>query len=120
MMIRRLALLALLSTAAATTTPIPKWPPWISIESPVNPYDPAAKGALLVVHATFREGESQLSDVSGTAEGLVGGSRRTIPLHFEAVGRPNEYALRKQWPSDGAWLVRVNLRTTTAIVTLDR
>src|SRR3954462_16006503 len=92
-----------LSLAAATgawvTPSIAKWPPWISIESPVNPFDPMARGAVLLVHATFWEGTAQLSDVSGAAEGIVNGARRTVPLRFDSTGRPNIFALRKQWPS---------------------
>jgi hypothetical protein len=71
---RRLLLpaLALLAAGAAVTASaaLLKWPPWISIESPVNPFDAAAHGAVLLVHATFREGPAQVSDLSGTAEGL--------------------------------------------------
>jgi hypothetical protein len=113
-----LAALAL-ATAAFVTPSIPKWPPWISIESPVNPYDNSARGALLLVHASFREGQSQLSDVSGSAEGLVNGARRSVPLRFEATNRPDVYALRPQWPTEGRWVLRIGLRTTTAIVALD-
>jgi hypothetical protein len=113
--------LGIIAIAGAFVAPsIAKWPPWISIESPVNPFDPMARGAVLLVHATFREGTAQLSDVSGTAEGIVNGARRTVPLRFDSTGRPNIFALRKQWPSDGAWLLRIAVKTTTAIVTLDR
>jgi hypothetical protein len=107
------------ATAAFAAPSIAKWPPWISIETPVNPFDPNARGALLLVHATFREGVAQLSDLTGTAEGIVDGARRTIPLRFESAGRPSIFALRKQWPSEGAWLLRIAVRSTTAIVTLD-
>jgi hypothetical protein len=107
-------------TGAATRPAIFKSPPWISIESPVNPYDAATRNAVLLVHAEFREGDSQLADLSGTAEGLVRGARQSVPLRFDATSRPNVYALRRQWPSDGAWLVRINLRATTALVSLDR
>ena len=96
-----------------------KWPPWISIESPVNPYDPSARGAAMLVHAAFREGQAQLSDLSGSAEGIVSGVRRSIPLHFDSTARPNVFALRKQWPAEGTWLLRIALKSTTAIVTLD-
>src|SRR4051812_38228458 len=114
------ALVALsVATGAFTTPNIPKWPPWLSIESPVNPYDPSAKDAVLLVHAAFREGTSQLSDVSGSAEGLVKGARRSVPLRFEATSRPDVYALRKQWPAEGRWVLRIALRTTTALVTID-
>lgn len=119
---RPLAILMALAvaTTAFVTPNIPKWPPWISIESPVNPYDPSARGALLLVHATFREGASQLSDVSGTAEGIVNGKRRSVALRFDNTDRPNVYALRPQWPAEGRWVLRIDLRTTTALVAIDQ
>lgn len=107
------------ATGAFASTSIVKWPPWISIETPVNPYDPTARGATMLVHATFREGPARLSDVSGSAEGIVDGIRRTIPLRFDSTGQPSVFALRRQWPTEGAWLVRISVRSTTAIVTLD-
>jgi hypothetical protein len=117
------ALGAVMSTAAfstpVTTGTVVKWPPWVSIEAPVNPFDATARGAVLLVHTAFREGVAQMSDLTGTAEGLVNGTRRTIPLRFETTGRPNVFALRRQWPTEGTWLARINLRGTTAIVRLD-
>ena len=113
-----IAALALATTAFASPR-IPKWPPWLSIESPVNPYDTSARGALLLVHAVFREGQSQVSDLNGTAEGLVNGVRRSVPLRFDNTNRPNTYALRPQWPAEGRWVLRINLRSTTALVALD-
>jgi hypothetical protein len=122
-MTRRFMLpLVAVAVVAATTAFSPnvaKWPPWISIESPVNPFDATARGAAMLVHATFREGPSQLSDLSGTAEGLVNGVRRSIRLRFDVTGQPNVFALRRQWPTDGSWLLRINLRTTSALVMLD-
>jgi hypothetical protein len=119
----RRSLLALMTLSVATTafaTPhIPKWPPWLSIESPVNPYDASARGALLLVHATFREGPSKLADVTGSAEGVVNGARRSVQLRFENTNRPDVYALRPQWPAEGRWVLRINLRSTTALVALD-
>src|SRR5438105_10626252 len=98
------------ATAAFTAPSAAKWPPWLSIESPVNPFDPTARGAAFLVHAVFREGQAQLSDISGTAEGLVDGSRRSIALRFDATGRPGVFAVRRQWPSDGKWLLRIALQ----------
>jgi hypothetical protein len=117
-------LLAFVTATAAFVAPtratLVKWPPWLSIESPVNPFDPTTRGAVLLAHAVFREGSSQLSDLSGTAEGIVNGARRSVTLRFDATGQPNVFALRRQWPTEGAWLLRIALRQTTAIVTLDR
>ncbi|MGH7622773.1 MAG: hypothetical protein ACREMU_10575 [Gemmatimonadaceae bacterium] len=118
---RLLSLVALALAAGATLAAAPaavKWPPWLSIESPVNPFDPATRGAMLLVHAAFREGPAQLADLSGSAEGTVNGARHSVALHFDSTGRPNVFALRRQWPTEGTWVLRISLRTTTAIVTL--
>lgn len=118
------ALLALITATAAFVSPFAplllKWPPWLSIEAPVNPFDPATRGAVLLAHATFREGQAQVSDLSGTAEGIVNGRRRSVTLRFDTTGRANVFALRRQWPTEGSWLLRIALKQTTAIVTLDR
>jgi len=105
-----LASLACVAGAAATIArPAPlaaagamAGPPWISIEYPVNPWDRSTRGAHLLVHA-YHHGTSVGHPVSGTAEGLVDGERRTITLRFETTSRTGVYALRKQWPSEGAW-----------------
>ena len=114
-------LVAIVATTAAFTAPaMMKWPPWLSIESPVNPFDASARGAELLVHATFREGQAQLADLTGTAEGLVNGARRSVPLRFETTSRPSVFALRRQWPAEGTWVLRIALKSTTAIVSIDR
>lgn len=95
---------ALALTAAAPPT---VGPPWISIEVPPNPYDRASRGAFLVVH-TYHHGQSIASGVTGTAEGIVGGARRTVRLAFDSTSRAGSYALRKQWPADGVWMLVIN------------
>ena len=107
-------------TAAAPATIHAKWPPWLSIESPVNPFDESTSGAVFLVHATTRDGTPGLDSVSGYAEGLVDHVRRTIALTFDATSRPGVFAVRRQWPTEGTWIVRVSLASTTAIVVLDR
>ena len=82
-------------------------PPWISIETPPNPYDPASRGAFLVVH-TFHHGDIVASGVTGTAEGIVAGARRSVRLAFDTTSRRGSYALRKQWPTDGVWMLVIN------------
>jgi hypothetical protein len=98
-----------LVAAAPSTGAHRAGPPWISIEYPANPLDPTTRGAYLLVHA-FHHQIPMESTVSGTAEGLVGGERKSIALRFEGTGRPGVYALRKQWTDDGVWslLISVN------------
>jgi hypothetical protein len=101
-----LALSALLTTALAA--PAVAGPPWISIELPANPYDQATRGAYLVVHA-FHHGIPVAFPVTGTAEGIVNGQRRSIDLKFTATSHTGEYALRRMWPSEGTWTLVISV-----------
>jgi hypothetical protein len=109
-----------LGAAAPSSTRVIKWPPWLSIESPVNPWDPSSRDVAFYVHTMLREGVPSVSDVTGTAYGLVSGARRTVPLQFGATGRPGVFSVRRSWPAEGSWVLRVSLLTTTALLTLDR
>ncbi len=93
----------------ATTAFVSKGPPWISIEYPANPYDSASRGAFLLVHS-FHHGQNVAFPVSGSAEGLVNGARRTVSLEFKSTSRPGVYALHKQWPDDGVWTLVLSVR----------
>ena len=111
-------LAAALAAAVAARAPLPTasaaWaapvvgPPWVSIEYPANPFDRGSRGAYLLVHA-FHHGTPAPFPVSGTAEGLVRGERRTVRLTFEPAGRPGVYALRKQCSDDGVWTLVVRV-----------
>lgn len=111
-----------LPMSAPTPAPAPVGPPWISIEYPVNPYDASTRDAFLVVHA-FHHGSPMAFPVSGTAEGLVNGQRRSITLEFQKASRTGEFALRKQWPDQGTWTLVIGVAQgpedrVTAIVDL--
>ena len=102
----RTAMLAAAALAVGAATPA-FGPPWISIETPPNPYDATSRGAFLIVH-TFHHGNLTASGVTGAAEGIVSGARKTIPLTFDTTSRRGSYALRKQWPNDGTWMLVIN------------
>lgn len=93
--------------ASLPTSPV-AGPPWISIEYPVNPFDRTTRGAHLLVHAYYH-GTPIAYPVTGTAEGIVNGERRTLTLRFETTSRTGVYALRKQWPSEGTWTLVINV-----------
>ena len=95
------------------------WPPWLSIESPTNPFDPATRDAVFLVHAMTREGTPKITDLTATAEGLVNGARQTMTVILSATGQPGVFAVRKQWPASGTWLIQLTLANTTALVSLD-
>jgi hypothetical protein len=100
--------LALTFPAEAPTTESALGPPWISIEHPVNPYDSTTKSAFLLVHA-FHHGTPTNFPVSGTAEGLVRGERKSVSLEFQPTSRPGVYALKRQWSTEGTWTLVVSV-----------
>jgi len=83
-------------------------PPWISVELPANPFDRATRGAFLVVH-TYHHELAVPYVVSGTAEGLVGGQRRTVRLEASPTGRGGSFAVRRNWGEEGVWVLRLEV-----------
>ncbi|HYT04679.1 MAG TPA: hypothetical protein VEM13_07340 [Gemmatimonadales bacterium] len=90
------------SVAVARPDDFPAGPPWISIELPVNPYDQSMRGAFLLVHA-FHHQTPVGYVVTGTAEGIVNGERRSLKLEFTETSRDGVYALKRLWPEEGTW-----------------
>lgn len=104
----RRVLLVLLAGSLLPAIALAKGPPWISIELPANPWDPATRGAFLVVHA-FHHGTPLPLPVTGTAEGLVNGERRSVPLSFEPAGRAGAFALKNTWGQGGRWVLVITV-----------
>ena len=105
-MLSRLALAALLVLAAPSAAFA--GPPWISIELPANPWDRDTRGAFLVVH-TFHHGNVIDAPLTGTAERMLDGRRRSVQLTFEKTSRPGVYALKNQWGTEGRWVLLISL-----------
>ena len=105
---RRSSLTLALFTLAALPSVAFAGPPWISIELPANPYDRATKGAFLVVHA-FHHGTPVGFPVSGKAEGIVNGQRKSIDLKFDRTERDGAYVLRNQWGTEGEWTLVISV-----------
>ena len=80
--------------------------PWISIETPVNPYEASTSGALFLVHTWVHQNPSDLP-VSGRAEGLVDGKRRSVPFPLNKSAHTGTYAVQRQWGDKGIWTVLV-------------
>jgi hypothetical protein len=112
------------SDAIAAVESVRKGPPWISIEYPPNPHDEASRNAFLLVNA-FHHGTPMAFPVTGKAEGVVNGQRRTQVLELQRTSRPGVYALRKQWPDEGTWVLVLRVEQSkaavaTALVSLGR
>jgi hypothetical protein len=82
-----------------------------TIGSPVASQDFRAKMAAFVFR-TEGCADPAKSQISGTAEGLVKGARRSVALKVEAMSQPGVYAVYQNWPAEGEWVV--NLKGTCA------
>ena len=72
--------------------------------------NPVASGDFRTKSAAFvfrTEGCADPSkpQISGTAEGLVNGVRRSVALRLMESSRPGVYAVIQNWPGEGEWVV---------------
>jgi hypothetical protein len=94
----RLALALCLNLAAAT--PAVAGPPWLTIEFRPNDF----AGVMLV--RTSHHGEALAMPLTGTAEGLVNGQRRSVALTFNrSADAPNAYTVPNTWGAEGVWVL---------------
>ncbi len=80
-----------------------------TIGNPVASQDFRAKAAAFVFR-TEGCADPARSRISGTAEGLVKGTRRSVALKVVAMSQPGVYAVYQSWPAEGEWVV--NLKGT--------
>jgi hypothetical protein len=92
----------------------------LSVESASATSTHKTKDAVLFVQ-TFGCHTPADAAVTATAEGVVNGERRSLPLElvYDSTG---VYALKQQWPSEGSWVLAItgeyNGITSTLIVDL--
>lgn len=108
MLLRTTLLVPSLLALPFVAAPLHAGRPWISIELPANPLNPTTRGMFLLVRS-YHHGDVMQMPVTGTATGLVDGRRQSLDLTFERTNMPGVYALRKSWPSTGAWVLAMNV-----------
>ena len=112
---KRLALALAFCTVLAT--PALAGPPWITIE--IKPF-----GGMFLIARTFHHGTPQGMALIGTAEGLVGGQRRSVPLRFDRTDVANAFAVPASWGTEGVWVLNIVTREehggAGAVVGVDR
>jgi len=89
-----------LALAVSVAAPALAGPPWITIE--VRP-----TGGAFVFARTFHHGTPEALALTGTAEGLVDGQRRSVPLSFERIGEDNVFGVPKTWTAGGVWVLNI-------------
>lgn len=79
-------------------------PPMLAVEMPAKAFDKPTQGAAVIVRAS-QCGEPLAAEVAGRAEGVVAGKRRTIPLRMGITSREGTWAVTRQWPDEGRWIL---------------
>ncbi|MDX1660541.1 MAG: hypothetical protein R3326_02010 [Gemmatimonadota bacterium] len=97
------AALSLLVTGSALAGP-----PWISVEIPANPNMREARGALVLVRA-YHHDATRAYRVTGVAEGIVEGERRSVPLRVGATSQAGLYTVAPPTLETGRWILVLTL-----------
>ncbi|HEY2805139.1 MAG TPA: hypothetical protein VGI92_04695 [Gemmatimonadales bacterium] len=95
---KRIALALVIATLTAGTAIA--GPPWITIE--VRPMG----GSFVVAH-TYHHGTPMALPLTGTAEGLVDGQRRSVALRFDTTSESNAFAVARSWGESGVWVLNI-------------
>ncbi|PYT32896.1 MAG: hypothetical protein DMG57_00280 [Acidobacteria bacterium] len=89
--------LAVAAVLGASTIAVVAGGFWISIQNPstLKDKDPVAARAVVLVRADGCHNPAEAL-ISGNAEGLVNGVRKSIPLKLERLSQPATYAVTPQ------------------------
>ena len=95
---------------------------WIKTYSPSALVAASIPDAVVIVAA---EGCHNAADaaISATAEGLINGKRQSVLLELTPMSK-GVYAVRRQWPGAGAWILAIKGtylgRSVGAVIEIDR
>jgi hypothetical protein len=79
---------------------------WVGVES-AHSLRPGMSGQTVLVVRPSGCHEPQDATITATAEGIVNGQRRSLPLKLVAISQ-GVYEIAREWPAQGAWVVAVN------------
>ncbi len=90
---------------------------WLTLGHPEASKEARALNAAVTVKTMGCEDPVKNATVSGNAIGIVDGKRRTIPLKLTPLREPGMFAVAKQWPDQGRWIVQFIGRSGSAVTT---
>jgi len=78
----------------------------LEIGNPSANPEAAAKHAVLVARLAACKSPEKTT-VTASAEGIVDGVRKSIPLKVVPLSTAGTYAVVREWPAQGSWAVRM-------------
>lgn len=92
----------------------------LSVETPAGAANPEMKDVVLIAR-TYGCHQPADARLTATAEGLVNGKRKSLPVELRSIGS-GVYAIKQQWPSEGVWVLALtgayNGMTSSVLVEL--
>jgi hypothetical protein len=79
---------------------------WLTLGNPDASPEAKALNAVVTVLPTGCHTPAD-AKLTATAEGFVNGRRTTLPIKLVALPKPGFYAVTRQWPAGGKWVIRV-------------
>jgi hypothetical protein len=81
----------------------------VEIGDPAANPEALSKHAVLVARTTACHSPEKTL-LTATAEGVIDGQRRTIPLNLIPLSPAGSFAVTHQWPSAGIWAIKIVAR----------
>lgn len=79
---------------------------WLEIGNPAANPEAVAKQAVVVARITACHSPEKTA-LTATAEGLTNGGRESIPLKVIRLSKPDSFAVTREWPQSGEWVVKI-------------
>jgi hypothetical protein len=78
----------------------------LEVANPASNPEAMKNHAVLVARITACHSPAETT-VTATAEGLVNGMRKNIPLKVIPLSTAGTFAVTREWPNEGAWVVKL-------------
>lgn len=78
----------------------------LEVGTPATNQEALAQHAVLVAWTTACH-TPEKTTITATAEGVVNGMRKSIPLKVIPLSAPGIFALTREWPNGGTWAIKM-------------
>jgi hypothetical protein len=78
----------------------------LEVGNPATDQEALAQHAVLVAWTTACHSPEK-TRVTATAEGVVNGMRKSIPLKVFTLSAPGTFAVTREWPNGGIWAIKM-------------
>lgn len=88
---------------------------YLELGTPSASHDPGARDAVVLVQFIGCH-QPEKGVLTASAEGIVEGQRRTVAVKAKPLAKPGLYAIERQWPAEGKWVLRLEGKHPTVPV----